>query len=74
MSDFYKFKSLDGTNVYINIKLIYSIEKGPRDGFTKIISTNGANHVVEKHIEEVLAILEDRDPTIPAILFGKKKK
>lgn len=74
MSDYYKFNTKLGSVVYINIKQIYSVERGNSDFTTRITSTSGAVHIVDKHIEEVLAILEERDMSAASILFGSRKK
>lgn len=73
MSDFLRFKSVDGKTVYINMKNVYSVERGHDESTTKIISVNGASHLVQMHVEEVLALVEGRDASAASILFGKKK-
>ena len=73
MSNFLRFKTVDGKTVYINLKNVYSVERGNNEATTKIISTNGANHLVEMHVEEVIALIEGRDASAASILFGKNK-
>ena len=73
MSNFLQFKTVDGKVVYINIKNIYSVERGNDIATCKIISTHGASHLVTEHVEEVLARIEGKDSTAASILFGDKK-
>lgn len=73
MENFLRFKTVDGKTVYIRIKNIYSIERGHDIKTCKIISINGAYHIVTEHLEEVMAKIEGRDTKAASILFGDKK-
>ena len=73
MSNFLRFTTVNNKVVYINISNIYSVERGNDTATCKIISVNGANHLVAEHVEEVLARIEGKDSRAASILFGDKK-
>lgn len=71
--NFIRFKTIDGKTVYINMGNVYSVERGNHEATTKIISVNGASHLISMHVEQVLALVEGRDDAAANILFGRKK-